>query len=168
VEQGPPRDMPADLDTASYRTAISHFATGVTIVTSAGPDGPFGLTTNAVCSLSLEPVLMVACLDLNSRTLGVVRETGRLAVNVLSQGQENLAVAFASKRPAAEKFEGVPWRDVDGLPVLNGVVAWLMGDVHELIPGGDHVIAIVEVRNAGAPGGEPLVYYRSGYHSLGP
>ncbi|MFL5827593.1 MAG: flavin reductase family protein [Thermoleophilaceae bacterium] len=158
--------MPDDLDTASYRTAVSHFATGVAVVTAAGGSGPSGLTTNAVCSLSLEPVLMVVCLDLSSRTLAVVRDTHRLVVNILAQGQQDLAVAFASKRPQPEKFEGVGWRDVDGLPVLDGVVAWLAGDVQELIPGGDHVIAIVSITGAGAPGGEPLVYYRSGYRSL--
>jgi len=158
--------LPSDLDTASYRTAVSHFATGVTIVTAAGESGPSGLTTNAVCSLSLDPVLMVVCLDLTSRTLAVVRDKRRLAINILAQGQQDLAAAFASKRPHPEKFDGVRWREADGLPVLDGVVAWLAGDVRELIPGGDHVMAVVSVTAAEAPGGEPLVYYRSGYHSL--
>jgi flavin reductase (DIM6/NTAB) family NADH-FMN oxidoreductase RutF len=157
--------LPDDLDTASYRTAVSHFATGVTVVTAAGDSGPSGLTTNAVCSLSIDPVLMVVCLDLGSRTLRVVRDTRRLAVNILAHGQQDLAVAFASKRPHPEKFDGVGWREVDGLPILDGVVAWLAGDVRELFPGGDHVIAVVSVTDADAPGGEPLLYHRSGYRS---
>lgn len=159
--------MTARLDPAAYRAAIGHFATGVTIVTSRGPNGPAGLTTNAVCSLSLSPLLILVCLDEGSRTLGAVRESGRLGVNVLAESQRALALAFATKAPASEKFEGVPWAEVDGVPVLDGVVAWLTGEVRELLPGGDHHIGIAEVTGLGAPGGEPLVFYRGGYRSLG-
>ena len=154
-------------DIASYRSAISHFATGVTVVTSAGEEGPSGLTANALCSLSLEPLLMIVCLDRGSRTLGAVRRSGQLAVNVLGRHQQGLAAGFASKAPEVEKFEGVSHREVDGVPVLDGVVAWLTGEVRDLVPGGDHVIGVAEVSSVGAPGGEPLVYFRGGYHVLG-
>jgi len=160
--------MPSALDPAAYRTAISHFATGVTVVTSAGANGPSGLTANAICSLSLEPLLMLVCLDRGSRTLRTVRESGRLAVNVLAEGQQVLASRFASKAPEREKFDGVGYHEVDDVPVLDGVVAWLTGDVQDLLPGGDHVIGVAAVRSVDAPGGQPLVYYRSGYHSLSP
>lgn len=160
------RNMPGEPDIAAYRAAISHFATGVTVVTASSADGPAGLTANAVCSLSLEPLLMIVCLDLGSRTLQVVRRARRLAVNVLARDQQELAASFASKAPEAEKFRGVGWRELDGAPVLDGVVAWLVGEVRQLLPGGDHVIGVAEVSSVGAPGGEPLVYYRGGYHSL--
>lgn len=151
---------------AAYRTAIGHFATGVTVVTSRGPEGPAGLTTNSVCSLSLDPPLLIVCLDRSSRTLATVERSGRLAVNVLAEGQEPLAAKFAGKAPHPEKFDGVGYREVEGVPVLDGAVAWLTGEVRELLPGGDHTIAIVEVASVGAPGGDPLVFYRSGYRSL--
>ena len=153
-------------DIASYRRAISHFATGVTVVTSTGDDGPAGLTANALCSLSLEPLLMIVCLDRGSRTLRAVRRSGQLAVNVLGRHQQGLAAGFASKAPEAQKFAGVPHREVDGVPVLDGVVAWLTGEVRDLVPGGDHVIGVAEVASVGAPGGEPLVYFRGGYRAL--
>lgn len=153
-------------DTATYRSAISHFATGITVVTSSADGAPSGLTANAVCSLSIEPLLMVVCLDLGSRTLTAVRRSRRLAVNVLARHQERLASSFASKSPELEKFAGVPHRQVDEVPVIDGVVAWLTGEVTELIPGGDHVIGVAEVRSVGTPGGEPLVYFRGAYHVL--
>jgi flavin reductase (DIM6/NTAB) family NADH-FMN oxidoreductase RutF len=154
-------------DPAAYRAAMGHFATGVAVVTTGGPDGPAGLTVNALCSLSLEPLLVIVCLDRASNTLGAVRRSRRLAVNVLARGQQELAAAFSIKAPELGKFQGVPYREVDGLPVLDGVVAWLTGDVRELLPGGDHVIGVAEVTGVGAPGGELLVFHRGGYRSLG-
>jgi flavin reductase (DIM6/NTAB) family NADH-FMN oxidoreductase RutF len=160
--------MQPELDAGAYRTAISYFATGVTVVTSRGTAGPSGLTANAICSLSLEPLLMLVCLESSSRTLAAVRDSGRLAVNVLSQSQQALASRFASKAPEGKKFEGVGYRELDGIPILDGVVAWLIGSVQDLLPGGDHQIGVAAVESVGSPGGDPLVYYRSGYHSLNP
>jgi len=136
------------------------------VVTSTGPAGPSGLTASAVCSLSLEPVLMLACIDLGSRTLRAVRHSGLLAINVLAHDQQPLALRFASKDHETAKFEGVAWRQVDGVPVLDGVVAWLTGEVQELLPGGDHVIGVAGVTSLGTPGGEPLVHQRGLYRSL--
>jgi flavin reductase (DIM6/NTAB) family NADH-FMN oxidoreductase RutF len=153
-------------DTAGFRAAMSHFPTGVAVVTAVGPDGPAGLTSNAVCSLSLDPLLAIVCLDRESRTLAAIRDSGRLAVNVLAADQEDLALAFATKAPAHEKFAGVDHRVEDGLPVIHGAVAWLTGAVRELLPGGDHEIAVMEVERAEAPGGEPLLWYRSAYRGL--
>jgi flavin reductase (DIM6/NTAB) family NADH-FMN oxidoreductase RutF len=155
------------LDMAAYRTAMGHFATGVTVVTSTGAQGPAGLTTNAFSSLSLEPLLVLVCLDRTARTLAAVEASRRLAVNVLARDQEALAVTFAGKASHAEKFRGVSHREVDGVPVLEGVVAWLAGEVRELLPGGDHVIAVAEVTSFEAPGGEPLVFYGGRYGSIG-
>lgn len=154
-------------DSAAYRSVVGHFATGVTVVTSVGAAGPTGLTASAICSLSLEPLLMVVCLDHGSRTLAAVRKTRRLAVNVLSREQEELAVRFASKAPEAEKFDGVAYREEDGLPVLDGAIAWLTGEVRDLLPGGDHLIGVTEVAALGAPGGDPLIYHRGDYRALG-
>ena len=139
----------------------------MTVVTSSGANGPSGLTASAVCSLSLEPLLMVVCIDTGSRTLEAIRRSRRLAVNILARHQEGLAATFASKAGEADKFREVPHKEVDGVPILEGVVAWLTGSLRELAPGGDHVIGVAEVEAVGAPGGEPLVYYRGAYHELG-
>jgi len=124
------------------------------------------MTANAVCSLSLDPVLMIVCLDRGSRTLAAVQATKRLAVNILARDQEEVAVTFAGKAPEGEKFAGLAHHYVDGTPVLDGVVAWLRGDLRELFAGGDHVIGVAEVRQVNARGGEPLVYYRGRYRAL--
>ena len=151
------------LDPAEYREAIGHFATGVTVVTT---EGPAGLTASAIASLSLDPLLMVVCLDNGSRTLERVKSSGRLAVNVLARDQEELATRFATKAGDAEKFDGVAWHEVEGVPVLDGVVAWLAGEVQDLVSGGDHQIAITTVKAAQSPGGDPLVHWRGGYRGL--
>ena len=158
--------MTASSDTAAYRDAIGSFTTGVAVVTSIGENGPSGLTASAVCSLSIDPLLMLVCLDHGSRTLRAREQSRRLGVNVLSRGQERLARGFALKGPEHEKFTGVEWGDRHGVPMLDGVVAWLAGDLTELVPGGDHLIAIAAVTHVEAPGGEPLVYFRGGFHSL--
>src|SRR3954471_4935853 len=90
-----------------FREVMGHFATGVTVVTASGPDGPVGMTANAVCSLSLEPLLALVCFANGARTLRVVRSTRRFGVNVLANGQEDLARLFASKSPEESKCAGV-------------------------------------------------------------
>src|SRR3954454_6188996 len=103
-----PPCMPARApDPDRFRAVVGHFATGVTVVTYPGPSGPAGLTTNAVTSLSLDPLLMLVCFARGSRTLTAVRSSRRFAVNVLRSDQEDLARVFASKRVATEKFEAV-------------------------------------------------------------
>lgn len=158
--------MTASSDTASYREAIGSFTTGVAVVTSVGENGPSGLTASAICSLSMDPLLMLVCLDRGSRTLRAIEYSRRLGVNVLRRGQEELARGFALKGPEHEKFHGVAWTDRAGVPLLEGVVAWLAGDVTELLPGGDHLIAVTAVTDVHAPGGDPLVYFRGRFRSL--
>ena len=147
-----------------FREVMSYFTTGVTVVTASTPEGPIGMTANAVCSLSLEPLLLLVCFANDARTLPPVKASGRFGVNVLAAGQEELARLFASKRPEEEKFAGVQHSVHDGIPVIDGVLAWVGCTVKELIPGGDHTIGIGTVTAAEATGsGEPLVWYRGEY-----
>jgi 3-hydroxy-9,10-secoandrosta-1,3,5(10)-triene-9,17-dione monooxygenase reductase component len=147
-----------------FRAVMGHFATGVTVVTAHGPYGPVGMTANAVCSLSLDPLLLLVCFDNGARTLPVVAEGERFGVNVLAKGQETLARLFASKTPEEEKFAEVPHSVHDGIPVIEGVLAWVGCTLQELIPGGDHTIGIgaVTAAETGADG-DPLIWYRGGY-----
>jgi len=151
----------------SYRNTVGLFATGVAIVTTIGPDGPAGMTTNAVTSLSLNPTLLLVCFDLGSRTLEAVRQSRRFAVNVLRAPDAELAAVFASKRVAREKFDSVTHSEANGVPVLDTALAWISCELRELLPGGDHVIGIGEVTGMGRENdGDPLVYFGGRYTTV--
>src|SRR3954449_8345175 len=94
-----------------FRDALGAYATGVTVVTAIGPNGPSGATANAVTSLSLDPPMMLACLDRGSRTLTSVRAQGLFGVNALAAGQEELARRFSGKDPESAKWVGVEWSE---------------------------------------------------------
>jgi len=142
--------------------------TGVTVVTANGPDGPAGATANAVSSLSLDPMLMLACLDRGSRTLLAVQAANSFAVNVLHAGQESIARAFATKAPVADKWAGVEWSDRDGIPAIDDALAWVACDLRDMIAGGDHVIVTGEVTGLETAAGDPLVFHQGRYRPLPP
>jgi flavin reductase (DIM6/NTAB) family NADH-FMN oxidoreductase RutF len=152
-----------------FRAVMGHFATGVAVITATSTAGPVGMTANAVCSLSLDPLLLLVCFDEHARTFGVVRDSRRFGVNVLAAGQEHLARLFASKAPEHEKFAEVEHTVHDGIPVIEGTLAWVGCRLERLVPGGDHVIGIGAVETAevaSGPRGEerdPLVWYRGAY-----
>lgn len=147
-----------------FRDAISNFATGVTVVTSFTEEGlPTGMTANAITSLSLDPLLMIVCFDKTARTRAAALHSGCVGVNVLAAGQEEISKVFASKASEAEKFDGVGWSERAGVPVLDGSVAWFAGELTELLPGGDHEIGVVTMREFGADGGDPLLYWHGAY-----
>ena len=152
------------VDPGHFRSVMGNFATGVTVVTATGPAGPVGMTANAIASLSLEPLLLLVAFDNTARTLQVVRDTGRFGVNVLAAGQDALARLFASKAPEDAKFAGVPHTVHDGLPVIDGTIAYVGCRLERLVDGGDHTIGIGTVIAAeAAPAGEPLVWFRGEY-----
>ena len=155
------------MNARAFRDAIGHFPTGVTVVTATGPDGPAGMTTNAVTSLSLDPMLLLVCFESSSRTLEVVRASRRFAVNVLRAEDGDLAAVFASKRVGAEKFADVTHAESHGVPVLDRALAWIACELRELRPAGDHEIGIGEVLGTGAgQAGDPLVFYRGAYTTI--
>jgi 3-hydroxy-9,10-secoandrosta-1,3,5(10)-triene-9,17-dione monooxygenase reductase component len=157
--------MAPEPDPELFREVFGRFATGVAVITSTGPRGSGGMTANALCSLSLEPLLALVCFENKARTLPIVRESGRFAVNILSSRQAELAGVFASKLPEAEKLEGVEHRMQYGVPVIEGALAWAACELRELIAGGDHTIGIGEVVALGLGDGDPLLWYAGGYHS---
>jgi 3-hydroxy-9,10-secoandrosta-1,3,5(10)-triene-9,17-dione monooxygenase reductase component len=140
--------------------------TGVTVVTAGGADGPAGATANAVSSLSLEPMLMLACLDRGSRTLPAVQAANRFGVNVLHAGQEAVARAFATKAPVADKWEGVDWSEREGVPAIDDALVWVACDLRDVIAGGDHVIITGEVTGLETSEGDPLIFHQGRYRSL--
>lgn len=149
-----------------FREVFGRFATGVAVITGAGAGGTGGMTANALCSLSLEPLLALVCFENRARTLPIVREAGRFGVNLLAAEQEDIAGVFASKLPEAEKLDSVAHRIEHGVPIIEGSLAWAACDLQELIAGGDHTIAIGEVLALGLGTGEPLLWYSGRYHAL--
>jgi 3-hydroxy-9,10-secoandrosta-1,3,5(10)-triene-9,17-dione monooxygenase reductase component len=147
----------------ALRAAMGHFATGVTVVTAAGADGRrHGSTANAVASVSLEPPLLLVCLRDASLTLAALQASGRFAVNVLHQRQRELAQRFARR--------GATWDDVahrDGL--LDGAIATLDCELHDVADGGDHRIVVGRVLAVEHPDDPPapLLFYRGAYTELG-
>jgi 3-hydroxy-9,10-secoandrosta-1,3,5(10)-triene-9,17-dione monooxygenase reductase component len=158
--------MSATPQREDFRDAFGRFATGVAVITSAAERGTGGMTANALCSLSLDPLLVLVCFAESARTLPLVKEAGRFAINILRVGQEGVAAHFASKVPEHEKLDGVAHRFEQGVPVLDDALAWAACDLEDIRPGGDHSIAIGAVTALGYGDGEPLVYYRGGYRGL--
>jgi 3-hydroxy-9,10-secoandrosta-1,3,5(10)-triene-9,17-dione monooxygenase reductase component len=153
-------------DPAAFRAAMSGLPTGVTIVTANGHDGPAGATANAVSSLSIEPMMMLACLDRGSRTLLAVQAADCFGVSVLHADQEPIARAFATKAPVAAKWDGVAWSEREGIPAIDDALAWIACDLRDVISAGDHVIVTGEVRALEAHDGDPLVFHAGEYRPL--
>jgi len=151
--------------TDEYRQVIGHFASGVTIVTSLRDGEPFGTTANAVSSLSLDPPMLLVCMNQESSTGQAIAATGRFAVNILHEGQAQLATHFATK--AADKFEQVPYVVGErGNPLLPEALATLECEVVDEIAAGTHSVYLAEVNTAEASAGAPLAYFRGRFGRL--
>jgi flavin reductase (DIM6/NTAB) family NADH-FMN oxidoreductase RutF len=154
-----------DVDQLLFRDAISLFATGVTVITARTSEGPAGMTASAVCSLSVDPVQLLVCINERLPTHSALVESRRFAVNVLGEGHSALARRFAT--PALDKFSGVSVSDCDGIPLLDEAIAHFVCDVHERFPGGDHSIFIGNViKLSMRRGARPLLYFASQFGSL--
>lgn len=158
-----------EVDKDQFRKVVGHFATGVTVLTSRVGDNMHGMTANAVCSLSLDPLLVLVCVARKAESHDIVAQGGVFALNILSEGQEELSRQFVRKNsPEDHKFRDVPYRiGVTGCPLLEGCLAYLECRVVASYPGGDHTIFIGQVEAAHASGdGRPLIFYRSDYTGL--
>ena len=150
----------------ALREAMSRFPTGVTVVTAIGPSGPAGATANAVASLSLEPPMMLAALDLGSRTLVAVEHAGRFGINVLARGQADIARRFSTKDPHPEKWNGVGWSERAGAPRITDTAIWVGCELADALPGGDHVVVTGVVTDLDAGEGRPLLFLDGEYRSV--
>jgi 3-hydroxy-9,10-secoandrosta-1,3,5(10)-triene-9,17-dione monooxygenase reductase component len=145
---------------------MTRFPTGVTVVTAVGPSGPAGATANAVVSLSLEPPMMLAALDLGSRTLVAVEHAGRFGINVLGDGQADIARRFSTKDPHPEKWDGIGWSERAGAPMIEGSAIWLACELAEVHAGGDHSIVTGTVIELEPGEGRPLLFLDGDYRPL--
>lgn len=164
-EAAAPGAAESTVDEVAFREAVAHFATGVTVITTVHEGKRIGMTASAVASVSLDPVLLLVCVANKQATHGAIEASRRFVVNVLGEGQEELALQFA--RSGTDKFKGVALRPDHELPVLEDAIAHFVCDVEERFPGGDHSIFTGLVRECGAtPGKRPLLYYRSRFGAL--
>lgn len=148
-----------------YRDAIARFATGVTVITASEGERLAGMTASAVASLSLEPLLLLVCVSNHLPTHAALERSRRFAVNVLGEGDDELALRFA--RPGADKFAGLRVTHEHGAPLLDRAIAHFVCDVHEQLPGGDHSIFIGAVRHCRhVPGRRPLLYFASEFGGI--
>jgi len=150
-----------------FRDVIGHFASGVTVVTVFHEGRAYGTTASAVSSLSLEPPMLLICMNRDSETGRAIAEAGRFAVNVLGEDQADLAVRFARK--GGRKFDGVAvapgeWDE----PLLSDALATLECSVTETASGGTHHVFFAEVHRASARSGTPLTYFRGQYGRFEP
>ena len=160
----------SELSPELFRKACGYWATGVSIVTTVDVDDkPYGLTMNAITSLSLTPPLFLICVDNKSDTLEPMRRSGVFGINVLSLGQHELSNSFAKKNPS--KFDGVGFeRGHTGVPLLHDHVLAIECRVSATYPGGDHQIFVGEVLHISLPEPDnalPVLYFRGRYAALG-
>jgi flavin reductase (DIM6/NTAB) family NADH-FMN oxidoreductase RutF len=157
------------VDSLAFRDALGHFATGVAVITALDSNRrPVGVTVSSFASLSLEPPLILFCLGLNTASLDAYASHGVVAINVLAEGQHDVAEAFAVRN--GDKFATVGHRTADnGCALLDGCLVGLECDVTSTSVGGDHLIIVGRVmRIHRGDGDAPLLRYLGRYARIGP
>lgn len=156
--------MLVTFDSGEFRETVGQFATGVTVLSLATSEGVHGMTANSFTSVSLDPPLILVCVDKANTTHQLIRETNKFAVNILSAEQENIARWYAGQR---QEFVQPNWQfDVAESPVLEGTLAWLDCALEHVYDGGDHTIYVARVNKLSTSNGEPLVFFRGRFTSL--
>jgi flavin reductase (DIM6/NTAB) family NADH-FMN oxidoreductase RutF len=154
------------IDRTELRRVMGHFATGVTVITTRGDDGrAYGLTANSLCSVSLEPPLLLVCVDKRAESHAVFEKSGVFAVNILGHEHEELSRRFAVS--GGEKFVDVEHRSgTTGAPLLDGVLGVVECRIVAVHDAGDHTIYIGEVEHLETASGDPLLFFRGKYRRL--
>ena len=148
------------VDPLVFRRVIGNFASGVTIITTREQDTNYGLTASAVTSLTMEPPMLLVCINKNTGTQAAISRTGTFGVNILGQEQAHLAYQFA--KPQSDKFEGVDFSygSLLGVPLLTGALARIECRVAADVEAGTHRVFLAEVDSAETSGEAPLTYFR--------
>jgi flavin reductase (DIM6/NTAB) family NADH-FMN oxidoreductase RutF len=154
------------LDPDTFRSVLGRFASGVTVLTTRTGNADLGMTVSSFCSLSLNPPLVLSCVDKTADLHDLLLKNQRVVFNVLSAGQEALSRRF-SEEEGSRRFDGIGFhRDRHGVAVLNDVLASIEGAIIERHDGGDHSIFVAGVDGATSNDLRPLLYYRGGYAEL--
>ncbi|MEX0785241.1 MAG: flavin reductase family protein [Dehalococcoidia bacterium] len=157
------------IDTQAYRQIIGQFATGVTVVTTAVDGWLHGMTANALTSVSLDPLLLLVCVDKAAHAHEQIAKAGRFAVNILSAGQQEVSQLFAvSAEAERDSLRGVEYRlSANGNPIIDGALAYVECAVTDRCEGGDHTIFLASVLDGEAlSDGPPLLFYQGKYRAL--
>jgi len=152
-------------DSQQQRRIMGRFATGITVATTRVGDELFGMTANAVTSLSLDPPLVLLCVDKRAQFLTALKESKSFALSILGEEHEHHSRRFAQKGPK----EFTDWNSaisVTGAPILSGALAWVDCKVVDILPGGDHEIFIGEIVAGDCRDGRPLLYFGGNYAQL--
>jgi 3-hydroxy-9,10-secoandrosta-1,3,5(10)-triene-9,17-dione monooxygenase reductase component len=159
-------DIVVTPDDRRFRDVLSHFATGVTIITAVDDGEPVGIAANAFAALSLDPPLVLFCVAHSSSTWPRIERAGRFAVNILGEHHEELSQLFATK--GADRFTATPWSTgLSGSPVLDEAIAYVDCELEAQYPGGDHTIVVGRVVDLDVrAGARPLLFYQGGYTRL--
>lgn len=152
----------------ALRQAFGSFATGITVITALDASGkPTGITVNSFASVSLDPPLVLWCIDLGTPSFATFRDCTHYAINVLSADQEDISNRFAN--PSADKFAGIDYgHGIGGIPLLSGCVATFECSNAAQYPGGDHLILVGKVENYQVSLDAPLLYFASKYARIQP
>lgn len=156
-------------DDARFRQVLGHFCTGITVIAAMDGDEPVGFTAQSFTSVSLDPPLVSVCPAKTSSSWPRIRAAGRFCANILSDDQEAVSRAFATRD--GEKFKGLGWKAsaATGSPVLDGVLGWVDCELEVEHEAGDHLISVARVVDLGiAEEGRPLLFYRGGYGRFEP
>jgi flavin reductase (DIM6/NTAB) family NADH-FMN oxidoreductase RutF len=159
------------MDAAGFRKIMGHLATGITVVTTSVEGNLHGMTANAVTSVSLDPLLLLVCVDRRSHAHEQLLRASHFAINVLAEDQERLSRLFAERRPPEPgQLRGASYRlGPTGSPLLDNCLAYVECAVRERLPGGDHDVFVGEALHGDVSrDAPPLLYYRGGYRSLAP
>lgn len=153
------------IDDAYFRLALSHFASGVTVVTTQHEGKTYGMTVASFASLSLHPPLVLVCIERSVKTHDAIAASGKYGVSILSSEQADISSKFASR--SDDKFIGVELVPGDiSVPLIAGALTAIECRLYDQLPGGDHSIFIGEVLSIHTREGEPLLYFRSGYREM--
>lgn len=154
------------VEKAEFRQALGHFAAAVTVVTMVRDDNvPAGITVTAFSSLSLDPPLVLICIDKRARLHDQLQIDRAFAVNILGEDQENVSRRFAQSDP--EQFREVGWTPGPmGTPLIQNAICSIECRITDLLPGGDHTIIVGEVESTRIREGKPLCYFRGGYAAI--
>lgn len=159
------------LSQEQFRAAMACFATGVTVITVDYEGEVQGMTANAFASVSLDPLLVLVCVDKGAKTHAHLHARKRFGVNVLSESQRAVSEYYALPERTHDRAEQVAGarfdRTAQGTPVLHGALAYLECRLHTPQDAGDHTIFIAEVENVVLRGGDPLLYFQSTYWKIG-
>lgn len=156
---------PMPLDEATFKLAMSHFASGVTVVTTEHGGVPYGMTVASFASLSLRPPLVLICIERSVKSHDAIAAAGHFGVSILGEEQSAISGRFASK--SDDKFTGISLRrGTLGAPLIEGAICMIECRITNQFPGGDHSIFVGEAVGAVTAEGKPLVYYRSAYRQI--